>query len=131
MNYLIAIDPGTNECPEYGVIVPDLPGCYSQGESFSEAIAMAKESIYLWIEGMLDEGLPIPAASDPDVLMRNPEYKGLIWASVDIDPTAVTDKAERVNITLPSRILRRLDALAEKCGDTRSRYIAKMVLNAR
>lgn len=128
MKYLIAIDPGTKDCPDFGVIVPDLPGCYSQGDNIEDAIKMAKESIELWIEGMLDEGLPIPQASNPAELMTNPEFKNVIWATVDIDPSKIMDKAERVNITLPGRVLRRLDDMAAKAGDSRSGYIARLVL---
>lgn len=130
MKYLIAIDPGTKDRLDYGVIVPDLPGCYSQGDDLEDAIKMAKESIELWIEGMLDEGLPIPQASSASELMTNPEFKGVIWATVDIDPSKIMDKAERVNITLPGRVLRRLDDMAAKAGDSRSGFIARLVLTA-
>ncbi len=34
----------------YSVSVPDLPGCYTQGETIAEAVAMAKEAIELYIE---------------------------------------------------------------------------------
>ena len=49
---------------------------------------------------------------------------------VDIDLSKVGDKAEPINITIPRRILRRLDTLAQKSGDTRSGYIARMVMQA-
>ncbi len=34
----------------YGVIVPDLPGCFSAGDTLDEAIDNTKEAISLWIE---------------------------------------------------------------------------------
>lgn len=40
--------------------VPALPGCFTQGETLEEAIAMAKEAIGLHLEGLAAEGLPIP-----------------------------------------------------------------------
>ena len=40
-------------------------------------------------------------------------------------PAALDDTVERVNITLPRRVLRRLDEEARAAGETRSGYIAK------
>ena len=85
MEYRIAIAPGTEESPGDGVIVPDLPGCYSQGDDLEDAVTKAKESVELWIEGMLEEGLPVPQSSDPSELAARPEFAGVIWASVDVD----------------------------------------------
>jgi len=84
MNFLIAIhkDPDT----DYGVTVPDLPGCFSAGSTFAEALSMAKEAIELHLEGMLDDGEDIPTPSaDIDVFRPNPDFAEAIWAMVSID----------------------------------------------
>jgi antitoxin HicB len=44
----------------YTVTVPALPGCVTGGETFEEAIAMAKEAIQLYIESLIADGEPIP-----------------------------------------------------------------------
>ena len=44
----------------YTVTVPALPGCVTEGETFEEAIAMAKEAIQLYIESLIADGEPIP-----------------------------------------------------------------------
>lgn len=44
----------------YTVIVPSLPGCVTYGETVDEAIAMAREAIELYIEGMLARGEEVP-----------------------------------------------------------------------
>lgn len=44
----------------YSVEVPALPGCFTQGERFIEALAMAEEAILLYLEALVDEGKPIP-----------------------------------------------------------------------
>jgi hypothetical protein len=51
-----------------------------------------------------------------------------IWALVAIDPATLDDTPERVNISLPRRVLHRLDAQARHAGETRSGYIARMAL---
>jgi predicted RNase H-like HicB family nuclease len=49
MKYPIAIEPGDAD-HAYGVMVPDLPGCFSAGDTLDEAIDNAKEAIELWLE---------------------------------------------------------------------------------
>jgi len=44
----------------YTVTVPTLPGCVTFGETVDEAIAMAREAIELYIEGMLARGEEVP-----------------------------------------------------------------------
>ncbi len=43
MRYPIAIEPRTDKSV-YGVAIPDLPGCFSAGETLEEAIAGAEEA---------------------------------------------------------------------------------------
>jgi hypothetical protein len=63
-----------------------------------------------------------------DNIRLNPEFEGWIFAIVSIDPALLDDTIERVNITLPRRVLKRLDALAEAAGSSRSGYVAQLTL---
>lgn len=129
MKYVIAIEPG-DETHAYGVVIPDLPGCFSAGDTLEEAFSNAKEAAELWLETTLDDGLSLPQPSKAEDLMKaNPEFAGWIWSVVDIDVAALSDKAERINITLPARVLRRLDAIVSKTGETRSGFIARQILS--
>lgn len=127
MRYPILVEAG-DDSHAFGVVVPDLPGCFSAGDTLDEAIDMAKEAIEGWIECSFDDGLEIPKPSTLAEVSKLPEYKGWTVAVVDVDLSKLSDKAERVNITLPRRVLRRLDDMASKSGDSRSGYIAKMVV---
>ncbi|KFN39612.1 MAG: phage-like protein [Sulfuricurvum sp. MLSB] len=129
MRYPIAIEMG-NETTAFGVIVPDLAGCFSAGDTLDEAIDNAKEAITLHIDGLLDDNENIPAPSPVSKYSSLAEYAGFIWALVEIDPAILDDKAERVNITLPRRVLARLDAKAKEAGETRSGYIARLSIGA-
>jgi hypothetical protein len=60
----------------------------------------------------------------------NPDYAGWIWALAEIDPALLEDTIERVNITLPRRVLARLDAKAKEAGESRSAFIAHLALMA-
>ena len=127
MKYSIAIEPG-DEKHAFGVVIPDLPGCFSAGDTMDEAIDNAKEAIDLWLETVIDDGGAVPSACAISVHQRDPEFAGWIWAMIDIDLAKLSDKTERINITLPSRILRRIDRAAQAAGETRSGFIARRML---
>ena len=108
---------------DYGVTVPDLPGCFSAGSTLDEALAMAKEAIECHIEGLLADAEPVPAASDIGVHNRKREYKGGTWALVEAKPE-LAGPAKRINITLPARLLVTIDRYAESHGSNRSNFLA-------
>ena len=58
----------------------------------------------------------------------NPDFKGWIWAVVEIDPDDLSDAVERVNITLPKRVLTAADRYAAARGETRSGFLARAAL---
>jgi len=128
MKYPIAIEMGGPK-KSWGVAVPDLPGCFSAADSgIDEAIENAKEAIELWIEVALDQEMEIPRPSMITDLQKKKEYKGWIWAVAEVDPALLSDEIERINITLPKRVLSRLDAKAKKAGESRSGFIAHLAL---
>jgi predicted RNase H-like HicB family nuclease len=127
MRYPIAIEPGT-ETTAFGVVVPDLPGCFSAGDTLDEALSGAEEAAAAWIDAALDAGEAVPTPSSLDVLNRNPDYAGWTFGVITLDPALLDDTIERVNITLPRRVLKRLDALARSAGESRSGYVAGMTL---
>lgn len=127
MRYPIAIEAG-DENTAFGVVVPDLPGCFSAGDTLDEAMTNAEEAVALWIDATLDAGGAIPVPSGLEALRQNPEFTGWTFGVVTIDPALLDDATERVNITLPRRVLKRLDALARAAGESRSGFIAQMTL---
>jgi predicted RNase H-like HicB family nuclease len=110
---------------DYGVTVPDLPGCFSAGATMDEALTMAREAVELHLEGLIEEGMPIPDATLIERLKQNSDYSGGVWAVVDVDMSEISTPAKRVNITLPRRILESIDNFAASNGETRSGLLAK------
>jgi predicted RNase H-like HicB family nuclease len=128
MRYPIAIEPAT-ATTAWGVLVPDLPGCFSAGDTMEHAMVQAEDAVTAWIETALDAGQPIPAPSSiEDLRAAHGELKGWLWALVKVDPAMLDDTLERVNISLPRRVLHRLDAQASRAGETRSGFIARMAI---
>ncbi|SIQ19325.1 MULTISPECIES: type II toxin-antitoxin system HicB family antitoxin [Acidiphilium] len=127
MRYPIAIEPGTDQTA-FGVAIPDLPGCFSAGDTLDEALTAAEQAAAAWIDATLDAGGPIPKPTSLDAIRTNPDYAGWTFGIITIDPALLDDTIARVNITLPRRILKRLDALAAAAGETRSGFIAHLTL---
>ena len=131
MRYPITIEPGTKSTA-WGVVVPDLPGCFSAGDTLEEALIQAEDAITGWIETAIDDGQEIPKPSHIEALRAaHPEFEGWLWALVKVDPAMLDDTFERVNISLPRRVLHRLDARARSAGETRSGFIARMAVEGR
>jgi predicted RNase H-like HicB family nuclease len=70
---------------DYGVTVPDLPGCFSAGSSIDEAMLMAKEAIEAYLETLADDGREFPMPSEIEKLRQNPDLADAIWAFVSVD----------------------------------------------
>lgn len=130
MRYPIAIESG-DATQAFGVVVPDLPGCFSAGDTLDEAMSGVEEAAAAWIDATLDQGGAIPPPSSLDALRDDPAFAGWTFGVITLDPALFDDTTERINISLPRRVLRRLDALAEHEGESRSGYIAKLTLEAR
>lgn len=129
MYYPIAIEPG-DEQNAFGVTVPDLPGCFSAGDTLDEAIQNAREAIELHLEGLVEDNDAIPMASSVQAHAGMPEFAGYIWAVVDVDITQYLGKATKINVTLPANLIRRIDDfVASHPGyGSRSAFLAKTAL---
>ena len=57
MQYLVVIEQGSSS---FGAYVPDLPGCVAVGDSRAEVARLIHEAIEFHLEGMKEDGLPIP-----------------------------------------------------------------------
>ena len=55
--YAVIIEQGDTS---YGAIVPDLPGCIAVAETLEEVERLIREAIDFHIEGLRDEGMPVP-----------------------------------------------------------------------
>ncbi len=60
MRYAVVIEKGERN---YSAYVPDLPGCVSVGDTLEEVKAEIREAIEFHLEGMREDGEPIPPPS--------------------------------------------------------------------
>lgn len=120
----------TDDGVRYGVTVPDLPGCFSAGDTLEQALQNAVEAIELHLEGLTEDGGEVPQPSPLSEHVSNPDYAGGVWALVEVDTARFDGKAEKINITLPRRLLARVDEYARARGMTRSGFLAQAAQQA-
>lgn len=58
--YLVIVETGEHNLSAY---VPDLPGCVAAGATHEELERNMREAIDLHLQGMLEDGDPIPTPS--------------------------------------------------------------------
>ena len=57
MRYAVVIEKAESN---YSAYVPDLPGCVATGATAEEAESQIREAIEFHLDGMREDGLPIP-----------------------------------------------------------------------
>jgi predicted RNase H-like HicB family nuclease len=113
----------------FGVTIPDLPGCFSAGETIEEALDMAKDAILCHIEGLLIDDEAIPAPCSIETYRGHPDYQDGTFALVAIDISQVSGETQRINLTMPKRVLMRLDKYVASVGGNRSAVLTEAALN--
>jgi predicted RNase H-like HicB family nuclease len=67
MRYLVVVEKGPSS---FGAYVPDLPGCIAVGDTREEALASIHEAIEFNLEGLKEDGQPIPPPSSSGELVE-------------------------------------------------------------
>jgi predicted RNase H-like HicB family nuclease len=127
VKFFVAIDK--QEGTDYGVVVPDFPGCNSWGTTLEHALENTLEAIEGWVETSVEAGDDVKFEPTPfEALRANADFAGAIWAVVDVDPAKFDMKPERVNISVPRFMLAQIDAYAESHRETRSGFLVRAAL---
>jgi len=82
-HYPILIEEGSDQAA-FGVIIPDLPGCFSAGDSLDEALEAVTEAAAAWINAALDAGHPVPSPSSLEIVRGLPDYQGWTVSTVGL-----------------------------------------------
>ena len=95
MKFIVVLH--TDDGQQYGVTVPDLPGCFSAGKGLDEALESVREAIDLHVETLMEDGADIPATGSLNAHQANPAYTGGIWAIVDVPIEKYFGPADKIN----------------------------------
>lgn len=120
----------------YSVLIPDFPGCVSQGNSYQEALANARAALDLHIQALIEAGEPLSEPSTVDQIRDESEPEavyGLAEVALgEIRERALARKSVRINVTFPGELLHRIDEYCERAGLARSKFfqlVAEQFLN--
>ena len=108
----------------FGVVFPDLPGCFSSGNDFDEAFRMAHEALSLYAEDKPD--LPHPRTFEQikseweDWLEWEKDYQFYL---VKIALYPLKPITKKFNISLDERLVRKIDRVT----NNRSAFIAEAI----
>ena len=125
MQFLVVLHTETDRT-DYGVTVPDLPGCVSAGDTLEQALANAGEAILGHLEVMVEDGRPVP---EPNSMVPRLGPGQMIGAvKVDLAELEALRETVRLNISMTRRTLERIDEAARHAGTTRSGFLAMAAL---
>ena len=113
---------------DFGVSFPDFPGCVTAGTTLDEAREMAAEALGLHLEGMLQDGEPVPEPSSLEAVMADATNRDGV--AILVAAPERTAKSIRVNVTLPEDVLEAIDRYAAANGFTRSGFLAQAAKRA-
>jgi predicted RNase H-like HicB family nuclease len=113
----------------YGVSFPDFPGVASGGHTVDDAIARGRETLAFHVEGMIEDGEPVPTLrsledlrADKEVAREMRDVKQVCLVEV---PFELPGKPVRVNISIEDRLLDAVDRAARVRGQSRSAFLAE------
>jgi predicted RNase H-like HicB family nuclease len=95
---------------DYGVDFPDFPGCITAGRTLEEARRMAEEALAFHVDGMRQDGEPIPPPSPMDVIMTDRRNRNAVAFLVDLP--AQSRRAVRINVSLPEDVVQSIDRVS-------------------
>ena len=114
MIYPACFYPGEENEGGYTVVIPDLPGAVTEGDSLEEAFEMAIECASGWILGSIEDGeeVPKPSKIEKIKLEYKNGFKSYIILDIDEFAKLYGRKSVKKTVTLPNY----LNTLAEKAN---------------
>lgn len=111
---------------DFGIHVPDLPGCVAMGATLEAAYSDAVEAVRLWAQDAVADGEALPAARDMDALRADADIsRELADGSTFVAVPLLLDRGRptRANISVDTGLLEAIDAAARERGLTRSAFL--------
>lgn len=114
---LVHKEPGS----VYGVTVPDVPGCFSAGETLDEAIRNASEALAVHLEGATP-----PAPRTIDAIVTDPAMAETLQDAL----IAAVEMGSQVEIPLDETLADAIDRAASQAGLSRAAFVERAVREA-
>lgn len=135
MFFSVGVESPKDNETAFGISVPALDnadyGCVSAADTVEDIPVMAREAILIVIEDMIASGAySVEDIRDAGFMLysANPDYAHCdMWFVLDVDLTGFEGKQQRLNITLPDVLIKRIDGMvSERKGlyKDRSHFLA-------
>jgi predicted RNase H-like HicB family nuclease len=105
----------------YTASFPDFPACAVGGPTIDVVIAKAREALSMHIERLLEANQRICIPTAADAIERGDAF---LLAAVDVPDDL---RIAHVDLAIPALSLVRIDALAQRCGLTRSALFVEAI----
>ena len=122
-NYIALIEVGDAKTA-WGVVFPDLPGCFSAGDDYDDAVKNAHEALAFHVRSMEEDGEPVPKPRSLERIMTEwkdwgewKENYNFVVTSIALLPAY---KTEKVLISMEADLIARIDRAAKN----RSAFLA-------
>ena len=131
MNYAIKIMKQSEG--SYLFTIPDMPGCSTTAKTLETGMDNLKQAVSDHLTILSEYGEDIPRAKTIDRYISNQGLEpNCIWALLDIDIVPFLGKSQKINVTLPELLIKKIDDRVSKTAEhkTRSGFIAHSCLKA-
>lgn len=119
MLFMVGVEVPKNENEAWGIVVPSFDrfnlGCVSAVDDESNILREARDVILSMAEVALEQGFLISDLAEPykDYSQEENYSHCSRWLAIDVDMSAISDEQKRVNISLSTVLLARIDALVD------------------
>ncbi len=126
MLYPVYIYPGDAKTA-HGITLPDFEGCFAAADTLEGIPKACQEAMEAHF---FEEPETVPKASKLADLKKSAKLKGGEWMFVDLDVGRIQAKPIRLNVSLPSNLVRLIDQQAKSRKMTRSGFLADAAMQA-
>ena len=111
----------------FGIVFPDVPGCFSAGDTFEEAVANAAEALRLHRDVASETEKSFAEPRNFEELMADPEVRAEAAGAplVPVTLSSPNDAIIEVKVAMESQLLDRIDAAAQRTGQSRSAFLSE------
>lgn len=103
LTYPACFYPDDERKGAYAVVVPDLPGCVSGGDTLADAILMATDAASGWVLDELEDGKPAPKSSPlENIIPDSGGFVSMLVLDMDSYVEKYGEKIVRKNLTIPA-----------------------------
>ncbi len=109
----------------FNVKIPDVPGCFTQGDTLAEAIYMAQDALAMMIVYYEDHGNEIPASSSLEDIKSGKAIVSYVLADTDQWRRNNDNRAVKKTLSIPSW----LNAKASRAGVNFSQVLQEALVS--